>query len=67
MLYKERQTVGQSHVGKSYVDESMEAKIYFEMEFLDINFTKYSSPLLYTVQSQFYWRILKKNSTLLWF
>ncbi len=38
-----------------------------EMKFLDINFTKVSSLLLHAIHSPFYWRILKKNHTLLWF
>jgi hypothetical protein len=37
------------------------------MKFLDINLTKYSSLLQHAVRSPFYWRTLKKNTTLLWF
>jgi hypothetical protein len=32
-----------------------------EMEFLDISLTKYTSLLLYTIHSPFYWRILQET------
>ncbi len=37
------------------------------MEFLDISLIKGSSLFLHAIHSPFYWRILKKNQTLLWF
>jgi hypothetical protein len=44
-------------------EETLEWKAfvpYPEMEFLDFNLTKDSSPLLHAIHNPFYWRILKK-------